>query len=55
MKKYKLPVPIRFFDVDMNHHVNNSVYFTYMENVRTEVFMQEFLTYQQKGIQFVVV
>ncbi|MCW3807097.1 acyl-CoA thioesterase [Plebeiibacterium marinum] len=48
------PVNIRYFDIDMNHHVNNSVYFTYMENARTELLMDDFLKYKKDGLTFVV-
>ncbi|MGQ1787886.1 MULTISPECIES: acyl-CoA thioesterase [unclassified Saccharicrinis] len=54
MKKFTQPVNIRFFDIDMNHHVNNSVYFTYMENARTELLMNEFLRCREQGLTFVI-
>lgn len=38
----------------MNHHVNNSVYFTYMENARSEVLMAEMVKYHREGLLFVV-
>lgn len=53
MKK-SIEINVRFFDIDMNNHVNNSVYFTYMENARTELLMEDFLAYKQQGILFVV-
>ena len=54
MKIYTIPVHIRFFDIDLNHHVNNAVYFTYMETARTELFMDDFVEYHNRGIIFVV-
>jgi YbgC/YbaW family acyl-CoA thioester hydrolase len=54
MKNYTNPVHIRFFDIDLNQHVNNAVYFTYMENARTELFMDDFIEYLNRGITFVV-
>ncbi len=54
MKKFVQPVNIRFFDIDMNMHVNNSVYFTYMENARTELLMDVFLQCKKEGSTFVV-
>jgi len=53
MKK-SIEIAVRFFDIDMNNHVNNSVYFTYMENARTELLMDDFLAYKEQGILFVV-
>ncbi|SMO66083.1 acyl-CoA thioester hydrolase, YbgC/YbaW family [Saccharicrinis carchari] len=54
MKKFLQAIDIRFFDIDMNQHVNNSVYFTYMENARTELLMDEFLRCKKHGLTFVV-
>lgn len=54
MKRFKQPVNIRFFDIDMNQHVNNSVYFTYMENARTELLLDEFLRSKEQGFTFVI-
>jgi acyl-CoA thioester hydrolase len=34
--KYKTTIPMRFADLDMMGHVNNAVYFTYMEIGRTK-------------------
>ncbi len=38
----------------MNMHVNNSVYFTYMENARTELLMDDFLRCKKEGKTFVI-
>lgn len=54
MKNFTQAIEVRFFDIDMNNHVNNSVYFTYMENARTELLMDEFLRCKSQGITFVV-
>ncbi len=35
-----IPIKIRFRDLDAFGHVNNAVYFTYMEMARTEYFSQ---------------
>ncbi len=51
---YKVPVKIRYSDIDMNHHVNNAVYFTYMENARTELLVNDLVEYQRNGIVFIV-
>lgn len=54
MKSYSIPIEIRFGDIDMNHHVNNAVYFTYMENARIAVLMDDLIKYHADGTQFVV-
>ena len=54
MKKFVQPIEIRFFDIDMNNHVNNSVYFTYMENARTNLLMDDFLACKDNGLTFVI-
>lgn len=54
MSTHQFPIEIRFSDIDMNQHVNNAVYFTYMENARSAVLMEEMLKAHQEGIQFVV-
>lgn len=54
MENFILPVKIRYSDIDMNRHVNNAVYFTYMENARTELLANELVSYQEKGIDFII-
>ena len=54
MKPVSIPIQIRFRDVDMNQHVNNAVYFTYMENARSAVLINEMLLYHAEGFQFIV-
>lgn len=39
---FRIRFPVRFRDVDMMGHVNNSVYFTYMETARTELWIHLF-------------
>lgn len=53
-KTYRVPMEIRFGDIDMNQHVNNAVYFTYMENARSAVLLDEFMRSHAEGFQFVV-
>jgi acyl-CoA thioester hydrolase len=53
-KNLTYTVPVRYFDLDMNRHVNNAVYFTYMEEARTKLLLKEFLALQEEGIGFVV-
>jgi len=38
--KYKTVIETRFIDFDMMGHVNNAVYFTYMEIARSKYWMQ---------------
>ena len=52
--KQKHDITIRYFDLDTNNHVNNSVYFTYMEEARTHILLEQFLKWQEDGIYFVV-
>jgi acyl-CoA thioester hydrolase len=37
---FAMPVAVRFRDIDGMGHVNNAVYFTYVEHARTEYLMQ---------------
>lgn len=39
---FKVRFPVRFRDVDVLGHVNNAVYFTYMETARTEYWLHTF-------------
>lgn len=52
---FTIRFPVRFRDVDVLGHVNNAVYFTYMESARTEywghLFSMPSLT---QGISFIV-
>lgn len=51
---HTVPVNIRYSDIDINNHVNNAVYFTYMENARTELLVNDLLEYQKNDIVFIV-
>lgn len=51
---HMVPVNIRYSDIDMNKHVNNAVYFTYMENARTELLINDLINYEDEGIVFIV-
>ena len=50
----QIPIHVRFKDIDMNQHVNNAVYFTYMETARAELLMESFLSYYKQNILIVV-
>lgn len=53
-KKFTHDITVRFFDLDANNHVNNSVYLTYMEEARTKVLIDHYLALKDTGIHFVV-
>lgn len=46
---FKHPLIVRFFDVDMLGHVNNAVYFTYLEEARMGFFTS--MGYEAKNFQ----
>ncbi len=52
--KFIYDITVRFFDLDANNHVNNSVYFTYMEEARTKLLLEQYLTCKENGVHFVV-
>ncbi len=52
--KQSYDITIRYFDIDANNHVNNSVYFTYMEEARTHLLLEPFLKCNEEGMYFVV-
>jgi acyl-CoA thioester hydrolase len=54
MSQHSIPLQIRLRDIDINHHVNNAVYFTYMEHARSEILYDEMVKYHKEGFQFVV-
>jgi len=51
---FTIRVPVRFRDVDVMGHVNNSVYFTYMETVRTDYWIQLFKLKSLSELSFIV-
>ncbi|MEM7246986.1 MAG: thioesterase family protein [Acidobacteriota bacterium] len=55
---YHLDLPVRFRDVDAYGHVNNAVYFTYLEQARCECYMallsRNDPCHQEEGLDFVV-
>jgi acyl-CoA thioester hydrolase len=52
--RFTIRFPVRFRDVDAIGHVNNAVYFTYMEQARTEYWMQLFGLESLGQISFIV-
>ena len=51
---FSIRFSVRFRDVDAIGHVNNAVYFTYMEQARTEYWMQLFGLDNLNRISFIV-
>jgi acyl-CoA thioester hydrolase len=51
---FSIRLRVRFRDVDVIGHVNNAVYFTYMEQARTEYWMQLFHLSDLNQISFIV-
>lgn len=52
--RFSVRFAVRFRDVDVFGHVNNSVYFTYMETARTEYWMHLFEVSDIRSLQFIV-
>jgi acyl-CoA thioester hydrolase len=52
---FTIRFPVRFRDVDVLGHVNNAVYFTYMESARTEYWEHLFgMSSLSQGLSFIV-
>lgn len=47
-------IEIRFADLDAYGHVNNAIYFTYLETARTKAFAANFVDFMNSGLFFVV-
>ncbi|OGG94483.1 MAG: hypothetical protein A2527_01355 [Candidatus Lambdaproteobacteria bacterium RIFOXYD2_FULL_50_16] len=52
--QFSCQIEIRFADLDAYGHVNNAVYFTYLETARVKVFTQNFVDFMNEGMFFVV-
>lgn len=48
-------IEVRFADLDAYGHVNNAVYFTYLETARVKLFREGFADLVEEGLQFLVV
>ena len=51
---FECKIEIRFSDMDAYGHVNNAVYFTYLETARVKIFNENFMDFMHAGIFFVV-
>jgi acyl-CoA thioester hydrolase len=51
---FELEIKPRFRDIDSLAHVNNAVYFTYMEQARTEYYMRISKTKRLDEIEFIL-
>lgn len=51
---FKIRFAVRFRDVDVLGHVNNAVYFTYMETARTEYWLHTFGGENLQDLSFTV-
>jgi acyl-CoA thioester hydrolase len=52
---YSVPVELRFADLDAYGHVNNAVYFTFLETARTKLFHTQFIELMKQSLLFLVV
>jgi acyl-CoA thioester hydrolase len=52
--RYRVPIPIRFADVDALGHVNNAVFLTYMEVARTTFWAERIGEVRVQEIDFVL-
>jgi len=55
MFEFDTPIEIRFVDLDAYGHVNNAVFFTYLETARVKLFQQRFGSFLESGLLFLVV
>ena len=52
--RFSIRLHVRFRDIDALGHVNNAVYFTYMESARTEYWMKLFELRELSEVKFIV-
>ena len=52
--RFTIRFPVRFRDIDALGHVNNAVYFTYMESARTEYWIKVFGIRDLREVAFIV-
>ncbi|MFK5927766.1 MAG: thioesterase family protein [Desulfuromusa sp.] len=52
---FNIPIEIRFVDLDAYGHVNNALFFTYLETARVKLFQQYFGAFLDSELMFLVV
>lgn len=52
---FSADIEVRFADLDAYGHVNNAVFFTYLETARTKLFLEKFIDLLDRGLLFLVV
>lgn len=53
--EFTTPIEIRFADLDAYGHVNNAMFFTYLETARIKLFQQHFGRFLDNQLMFLVV
>lgn len=53
--QFNTPIEIRFSDLDAYGHVNNALFFTYLETARVKLFQQHFGDFLGNELMFLVV
>ncbi|WP_020674512.1 YbgC/FadM family acyl-CoA thioesterase [Geopsychrobacter electrodiphilus] len=53
--KISTEIEVRFADLDAYGHVNNAIFFTYLETARVKLFRQRFAEQMKNGLLFLVV
>ena len=53
--EFTTPIEIRFADLDAYGHVNNALFFTYLETARIKLFQQHFGAFLDSHLMFLVV
>lgn len=53
--EFTTPIEIRFSDLDAYGHVNNALFFTYLEIARIKFFQEHFGGFLESGLMFLVV
>ncbi len=51
---FSTDIEVRFSDLDAYGHVNNAVFFTFLETARTKLLLDRFLECQSNGLLFLV-
>lgn len=54
-KSFSSELEVRYADLDAYGHVNHATYFTYLETVRTRIFLDEFTELIKNGVYLIIV